>query len=74
MELPFRLDLPTKLPNGSFYFTKRHCAQVLLPATGYLSLAAVLTSLKLGHCSKLNWSKRVSAVYWLLGTFLYPWP
>ena len=25
-----------------------------------------LTSLKLGHCSKLNWPKRVSAVYWPL--------
>ena len=62
------------LRNHSFYFTKRHCAQVLLPATGYLSLAAVSTSLKLGYCSKLNWSKRVSADYWLLGTFLYPWP
>ena len=31
-----------------------------------------LTSLKLGHCSKLNWLKRVSAVYWLLGTLFYP--
>ena len=45
-------------PMGAFYFTKRHCAQVLLPATGYLSLAAVLTSLKLGHCYKLNWPKK----------------
>ena len=32
-----------------------------------------LTSLKLGHCSKLNWPKRVSAVYWLFGTLFYPW-
>ena len=31
-----------------------------------------LTSLKLGHCSKLNWPKRVSAVYWLFGTLFYP--
>ena len=31
-----------------------------------------LTSLKLGHCSKLNWPKRISAVYWLFGTLFYP--
>ena len=42
------------------------------PETVYLSLAAVLTSLKLGHCYKLNWPKRVSAVHWLLGTLPYP--
>ena len=36
-------------------------------------LLQFLTSLKLGHCSKLNWPKRVSAVYWLFGTLFYPW-
>ena len=35
-------------------------------------LLQFLTSLKLGHCSKLNWPKRVSAVYWLFGTLFYP--
>merc|ERR1712150_424006 len=34
----------------------------------------LLTSLKLGSYYKLNWPKRVPAVYWLLGTLLYPWP
>ena len=33
----------------------------------------LLTSLKLGSYYKLNWPKRVPAVYWLLGTLLYPW-
>ena len=32
----------------------------------------LLTSLKLGSYYKLNWPKRASAVYWLLGTLLYP--
>ena len=27
----------------------------------------------LGLYYKLNWPKRASAVYWLLGTLLYPW-
>ena len=36
-------------------------------------LLQFLTFLKLGHCSKFNWPKRVSAVYWLLGTLFYPW-
>ena len=35
-------------------------------------LLQFLTSLRLGHCSKLNWPKRVSAVYWLFGTLFYP--
>ena len=37
---------------------------------GFCSL---LTSLILGLYYKLNWPKRASAVYWLLGTLLYPW-
>ena len=32
----------------------------------------LLTSLILGPYYKLNWPKRASAVYWLLGTLLYP--
>ena len=32
----------------------------------------LLTSRILGHCYKLNWPKRVSAVHWLLGTLPYP--
>ena len=32
----------------------------------------LLTSLILGSYYKLNWPKRASAVYWLLGTLLYP--
>ena len=32
----------------------------------------LLTSLKLGSYYKLNWPKRAPAVYWLLGTLLYP--
>ena len=32
-----------------------------------------MASLILGAYYKLNWSKRASAVYWLLGTLLYPW-
>ena len=43
------------------------CLQLLF----YVSLQ-FLTSLKLGHCSKLNWPKRVSAVYWLFGILFYP--
>ena len=31
-----------------------------------------LTSLIMGHCSKLNWPKRVSTVYWVFGTLFYP--
>ena len=33
----------------------------------------LLTSLILDPYYKLNWPKRASAVYWLLGTLLYPW-
>ena len=36
---------------------------------GFCSL---LTSLILGLYYKLNWPKRASAVYWLLGTLLFP--
>ena len=35
-------------------------------------LLQFLTSLKLGHYSKLIWPKRVSAVYWFFGTLFYP--
>ena len=43
----------------------------------YLNLAPVyhlVASLKLVLYYELNWPKRASAVYWLLGTLLYPWP
>ena len=43
----------------------------LMRKKGFCSL---LTSLILGLYYKLNWPKRASAVYWLLGTLLYPWP
>ena len=42
----------------------------LMRKKGFCSL---LTSLILGLYYKLNWPKRASAVYWLLGTLLYPW-
>ena len=47
----------------------------LFSQSNYLAHVSLqfLTSLKLGHCSKLNWPKRVSAVYWLFGTLFYPW-
>ena len=41
----------------------------LMRKKGFCSL---LTSLILGLYYKLNWPKRASAVYWLLGTLLYP--
>ena len=50
---------------GTFITQIRHCAQVLVPATVNSCLAAVFDS-------KLNWPKRVSAVYWLFGTLFYP--
>ena len=40
----------------------------LMRKKGFCSL---LTSLILGLYYKLNWPKRASAVYWLLGTLLY---
>ena len=33
-----------------------------------------IASLISGLYYKLNWAKRASADYWLLGTLLYPWP
>ena len=42
----------------------------LMRKKGFCSL---LTSLILSLYYKLNWPKRASAVYWLLGTLLYPW-
>ena len=38
------------------------------------SQCSLLTSQILGSCSKLKWSNRAYAVYWLRGTLLYPWP
>ena len=37
------------------------------------SQCSLLTSQILGSCSKLKWSNRAYAVYWLRGTLLYPW-
>ena len=37
------------------------------------SQCSLLTSQLLGSCSKLKWSNRAYAVYWLCGTLLYPW-
>ena len=36
------------------------------------SQCSLLTSQILGSCSKLKWSIRAYAVYWLRGTLLYP--
>ena len=36
------------------------------------SQCSLLTSQILGSCSKLKWSNRAYAVYWLRGTLLYP--
>ena len=36
------------------------------------SQCSLLTSWILGGCSKLKWSNRAYAVYWLRGTLLYP--
>ena len=36
------------------------------------SQCSLLTSQILGSCSKLKWSNRAYAVYWLRGTSLYP--
>ena len=38
------------------------------------SQCSLLTSQILGSCSKLKWSNRAYAVYWLRGTLLYPCP
>ena len=53
---------------------KRHWTQVFSACNCLFdSRNCLLTSLILGSYYKLNWPKRASAVYWLLGTLLYPW-
>ena len=60
--------------DGNFYFRKTSLGTGF-SAGNYLfdSRNCLLTSLILGSYYKLNLPKRASAVYWLLGTLLYPW-
>ena len=60
--------------DGNFYFRKTPLGTGFSACNCLFdSRNCLLTSLKLGSYYKLNWPKRVPAVYWLLGTLLYPW-
>ena len=59
--------------DGNFYFRKTSLGTGFSACNCLFdSRNCLLTSLKLGSYYKLNWPKRAPAVYWLLGTLLYP--
>ena len=57
---------------GTFISHICHFAKVLVPATVYSWSLQFLTSLKLGHCSKLNWPKRSLHFIGSLGHYFTP--
>ena len=60
--------------DGNFYFRKTSLGTGFSACNCLFdSRNCLLASLILGAYYKLNWPKRASAVYWLLGTLLYPW-
>ena len=59
--------------DGNFYFRKTSLGTGFSACNCLFdSRNCLLASLILGAYYKLNWPKRASAVYWLLGTLLYP--
>ena len=57
------------------YQKQRHWEQVLVPLQLFIRFSQLfIASLISGLYYKLNWAKRASAVYWVLGTLLYPCP
>ena len=59
--------------DGNFYFRKTSLGTGFSACNCLFdSRNCLLTSLILGSYYKLNWPKRASAVYWSLGTLLYP--